>query len=619
MNEMRAVEQREGYLPIEDHGLIGDGRTCALVARDGAISWMCLPRFDRHAFFARLLDRENGGCFLLAPEDLQESRQYYIEDTGVLVTEMRGAGGTVAVTDALLLREDARLEEAELAARGELLRCARVLDGQVRLRVHLDPRGGAGASRRGDKLRVGWAEIPALPLYLLSSQPLEGLETSVTLQEGQELWLLLRWNADAGSTEKIDPQRLLQNTVRAWRQWASKITYGGPQERLVRRSALTLKLLGHSKSGAIMAASCSSLPEAPGGERNWDYRYVWLRDAALSVLALRGVGLGFESDKFLTWVVRVLDKDKPRVLYDLDGSLPKAEYIDQRYKGYRESAPVRWGNAAADQPQNDMYGEILDCAYRWAERKGSLDDKLWQQLTKLVETARQVYDQPDHGIWEVRSPPDHPYTYSVGMCQVALDRAARIAARLGLPADAELWAAQASELRHRILTEAWDEKQQSITEHLGPDGGLDSSVLALPLRRVFPANHPRMVATTRAVADRLSAGGGLLYRYLPKESPDGLAGEEGAFLICSFWLVENLVGQDALDQAGELYESLCARANPLGLLSEQIDAHDGSFLSNFPQALSHVGLISAGVALDQALDGRGSEPSARSRLGSSAR
>jgi alpha,alpha-trehalase len=603
MTTMRPLVWRDGYLPIEDRGLIGDGRTCALVARDGAIVWMCLPRFDRHTFFAAMLDRGKAGTFLLAPEDLQESRQYYLEDTGVLVTEMRCATGTVAVTDALLLREDAQLQEAKDAARGELLRCVRVLEGQVRLQVRLRPCFGGGARRHGEGWRIGWAEIPGLPVSLRCSHPLDGLETSVPLRQGEQLWLLLRWSPDAGGTGQVDAQGLLKGTVQAWRRWVSMITYEGPQARLVRRSALTLKLLGHSKSGAITAAGCSSLPETLGGERNWDYRYVWLRDAALSVFALRHIGLGTEAHNFLTWVVRTLDKDQPRVLYDLDGNLPKVEQIDERYQGYRGSVPVRWGNAAADQPQHDMYGEIIDCAYQWANRGGSIDDKLWGQLTGLVETARQVYDRPDHGIWEVRSPPEHPFTYSVGMCQVALDRGAQLAARQELPGDAELWAAQAARLSQRILSQAWDEKQQALTEQLGPGGGLDASVLALPLRRVLPANHPKMIATTRAVAERLRAGNGLLYRYLPAESHDDLAGEEGAFLICSFWLVENLVAQEALEWAGELYEGLCARANPLGLLPEQIDPRDGSFLSNFPQALSHVGLISAGVALDRALGG----------------
>jgi alpha,alpha-trehalase len=613
VNEMRPLRRLDGYLPIEDHGLIGDGCTCALVGRDGAISWMCLPRFNSDSLFCALFDHEHGGDFLVAPEELQTSRQWYLDDTGVLVTEMQGASGSVVVTDTFTLRDDALLKEARTATHGELLRHVRVLDGQVRLQVRVRPRGGAEVSRHGQHLQLRCPRLPDVDLHLFASRPLDGLETTVPLRQGEELWLLLRWLPDADPAERIDPRRLLGDTERRWRGWATHIVYDGPQEELVRRSAITLKLLGYAETGAIVAAATSSLPEAIGGVRNWDYRYSWVRDAAFSVFALRRVGLSLEGDRFLDWVLDTLEREgEPRVLYDLDGRLPAAERVDEALKGYRCSAPVRWGNAAADQVQHDVYGEILDCAFQRAARGGAVDENRWKRLSALVERARTVYDQPDQGIWEIRSSCHYPFTYSVAMCQVALDRAARLAMHLDLPGDADLWAAEASYLSHRILTDAWDDKQEALTGLLGPDGGLDASVLALPLRRVIPANHPQMLATTRAIAERLGAGKGLLYRYLPEESPDGLPGDEGAFLICSFWLVENLLGQARVDLAGELYDSLCARAKPLGLLPEQIDPVDGSFWGNYPLALSHVGLISAGVALDRVLGGGHPELTTRS-------
>ena len=595
------VLRRDGYLPIEAHGLIGDGRGCALVGRDGGISWMSVPRFDSPPLFCGLLDRHRGGEFVTAPEQLRESRQYYLPDTAVLVTEMRGPTGLVELTDGFTVRSGADLTDDTPAARGELLRCVRVLQGWARLRISLRPRGGTDIDRHGGGWRLR-TQVPDLELHLLSGRPLDGLETTLRVEAGEELWLLLRWEHGARKIRQVDPRPLLDETAAAWRRWSARISYEGPQAELVRRSALTLKLLDHVENGAIVAAATSSLPESIGGVRNWDYRYTWIRDAAFSVFALRRIGLTAEADSFLGWVLDAIEgAGKPRVLYDLDGREPPPERADHDLEGYRRSAPVRWGNAAAEQVQHDVYGEILDCAFQWAARGGRVDAALWTHLVELTKTAGAVWTTPDQGIWEVRSP-GRPFTYSVAMCQVALDRAARLATRLHLPGDPAAWAAKAAAVRERILHEAWDENRQSLTEQLG-GGGLDASVLALPLRRVLPADDPRMVATATAVADRLGAGNGLLFRYIPEESPDGLPGHEGAFLLCSFWLVDNLLGQGRVDEAGQLYESLCARANLLGLLPEQVDPSDGAFLGNFPQAFSHVGVISSGVALTRALHG----------------
>src|SRR5262249_14809082 len=337
-----------------------------------------------------------------------------------------------------------------------------------------------------------------------------------------------------------------------------------------------------------------------GGVRNWDYRYTWIRDASFSVYALRRIGFEEEARAFLGWVLDTFEHGSaPKIMYDVEGGAVPDEFVDAELEGYRRSAPVRWGKGAADQRQHDVYGEVLDCAYQWFRGGGRLEEHLWTRLASLADLAADAWRLPDQGIWEVRSE-GRVFTYSAGLCQVALDRAARLAEQLDLPGPVPKGRNAAEELRQRVL-ESWDEGAQTLSEHLEGGGGLDASLLALPLRRVVPAEHPRMVATTAAVAERLSAGGGLLYRYLHEESPDGIPGDEGAFLLCSFWLVENLARQRQLDKAAELYASLCARASNTGLLPEQIDPSSGEFSGNFPQAFSHIGVISAGVTLARAL------------------
>jgi len=318
------------------------------------------------------------------------------------------------------------------------------------------------------------------------------------------------------------------------------------------------------------------------------------------VYALRRIGLTGESESFLSWVLRACVNDgRPHILYTLDGTRPDPERVDEDLEGYRRSAPVRWGNAAADQVQHDVYGEILDCAWQWVRGGGAVDARRWARLADLGEAARRHWRTPDHGIWEIREA-GRPFTYSVAMCQVAADRLARIAAATGRAAAQRRWGGLATTIRAALLTEAYDRDAGHLTEHLGQPGTLDASLLALPLRRVIDADDPRMTATVDAVVRRLGAGGDLLYRYLPHESPDGLAGEEGAFLLCSFWWVDNLAKTGRVDEARERFDRLCARANHVGLLPEQIDPATGLFLGNFPQAFSHIGLISSAVNLARA-------------------
>jgi GH15 family glucan-1,4-alpha-glucosidase len=596
------VSRRDGYLALEDMGLIGDGTTSALVALDGSVEWLCLPRFDSEPLFCGLLDTTRGGRFTLAPEVITEARQRYVPDTAVLVTEMRSPTGALAVTDALGLRLSADLSDDAPAGRQELIRSAVVLDGSVRVRVQIEPRGGASAQPAAGGMSVDAWRRPDLDLHVRSNRTLDGLSSVHELHAGERLNVVLSWGG-AHRHHRFDEDTVVAATADSWRRWMQGFAYEGSEEPLVRRAALTLKLCDDWSNGALIAAPTSSLPAPVGGVRNWDYRYTWIRDASFSVYALRRIGFGLEAGAFLGWVLDTFEHGSaPKIMYDLHGGPVPDEVVDGELEGYRRSAPVRWGNGAADQRQHDVYGEVLDCAYQWVRGGGPLDQHLWDRLAALADLAADAWRLPDQGIWEVRSE-GRVFTYSAGLCQVALDRAARLAELLDVRGTVSTWRRAAAELRDTILEGSWDEDAQTLSEHIDGGGGLDASLLALPLRRVVSAQHPRMVATTTAIAERLSAGNGLLYRYLHEDSPDGLPGDEGAFVLCSFWLVENLARQGQLDKASELYASLCARASTLGLLPEQIDPSSGEFCGNFPQAFSHIGVISAGVTLDRASRG----------------
>ena len=593
----------DGYLPLERHGLIGDGATCALVAADGAIAWMCLPRFDSEAIFCSLLDRRRGGSFVVAPVDVHSARQWYVRDTGVLVTEMRSSTGVMRVVDALVLRRGADLTENVAHGRRELVRHVDVLSGDVELDVICEPRSGATTTSVGGGLGIRWARDPDLDVHLAADRPLDGLRSTFTMSHGEHMRLTLRWGEHATDRRRprTDP---IEATVDAWRRWTDLLSYDGPRPALVRRSAITLKLLDHSESGALIAAATSSLPEEIGGVRNWDYRFAWVRDAAYAVHAFRRVGLLSDAFAFLTWVLDSVERaGHAAVLYDIDGNVLGPEREDTDLEGYRCSAPVRWGNGASGQMQNDAYGEIIDCAWQWSRASGrAFPLDLWERLRPLVDRAAEVWDTPDHGIWEIRSD-GRLFTYSVAMCEVALHRGAQLAREHGLPCDADRWEKLAARLVEEILDRAWDDELGSLTESFGGPGVVDASLLALPLRHAVPARHPKMVATVETVRRMLGAGEGLLYRYDPEVSDDGLPGHEGAFLLCTNWLIDNLTLQGRIDEATELFESLCSRAGPLGLLPEQIDPATGAFLGNYPQAFSHVGVIANGVLLSR--HGRG--------------
>lgn len=601
--DARPVERRDGYLPIEDHAIIGDGASAALVGRDGTIDWLCAPRFDAPPLFASLLDARIGGRFAIELERLAKG-QRYLDGTPILVTELRAPTGAVEITDALTLRKGADLTEDVSASRGELVRKVRVVEGEVTLRTRLEPFGGAEWAPHGNSAQLSVHRQPQLELHVAGSLPLGEREQLITLGHGDERFVILRWGGGSLRGRTAEPDALLEQTAEAWRRWMGRLRYAGQYAGHVHRSAITLKALDFFETGASVAAVTSSLPAPIGGVRNWDYRYTWIRDASFTSYALRRINYPRESWYFLAWALGASETaDRPLVLYDVSGQPPPPEREDEELDGYRGSQPVRWGNAAAGQRQHDILGEILDCAWLWFRGGGSIDSPLWDGLCNFIEAAAREWRQPDQGIWEVRSA-GRPFTYSAALCHVALDRGARLSEALDLPGEPDRWRREAARIREAILEGAWSNEHGAITEHLDGTGGLDASLLSLPLRRVVPFDHPRMVATVEAIRRQLDTGGGLLHRYQRTESPDGLPGREGAFLLVSFWLVDNLVGQGRLEEAVELFESLCDRTNSVGLLPEQIDPSDGGFLGNFPQAFSHIGLISSAVNIARAQERR---------------
>ncbi len=602
--EFRPLEYADGYLPIEDYGLIGDSATAALVGRDGTVAWLCIPRFDKAPIFCSLLDRERGGAFRIDAGPVIGARHRYLGDSSILITELKVASGVLRITDLMPLRNDADLATKGLVTTGELLRCAEVVQGEVTFSAHVSIRGGLEAERESAEMRLGSKRYPDLDLKLEASRELDGAGGSWSLGKGESVSFCLRWNGGSGASSVDAPVAAVTNTIDGWLDWMSAFDYNGPRSSLVRRSAITIKLLDNVQNGALIAAPTTSLPEQIGGERNWDYRYVWIRDASFAVYALRRLGFHHEAWQFLQWVLKQARQSNLNLMYTLDGETDIHEALDAELSGYRHSKPVRWGNGASSQTQHDMYGEVVDCAFQWATHGGMLSEQLWSVLRRFVDRAAAVWDQPDQGIWEVRTK-GRVQTYSAGICQVALNRGVQLARKFGYEGDVERWDKTAKQISETILSQAWNEGGQYLAQGLGGHGHLDAAVLGLPIRRVIDANHPRMVATVKAINEQLSADNELIYRYMPEKSPDGLHGGEGAFFLCSFWMVDNLTLQGRLQEAMDRYDRLCGRANALGLLPEEIDPTSGRFLGNYPQAFSHLGLISSGFNLGRAIREKG--------------
>jgi GH15 family glucan-1,4-alpha-glucosidase len=605
------------YPNISDHGLIGDLQTAALVATDGTVDWFCCPRFDSPSVFASLLDADKGGYFRIAPDhDGCVTRQLYFPDTAILITRFMTPDGVGEVTDFMPIAGDKPTD------RHRLVRLMRVVRGSMRFVMDVKPRFDYG--RMPHKLEVSdegavfHADGLQLTLHSVgprgaSSEELgvtiervgDDLRLQRTLREGESTGVVLE--TMGGKPRRIptgELDRLARDTSRYWRAWVGRSTYTGRWREIVSRSAMTLKLMTYAPSGALVAAPTTGLPEQTGGERNWDYRYTWIRDASFSVYALLGLGYQEEAAAFGVWVRdRVLEHrsehGRPlKIMYRVDGSSDLVEESLDHFEGWRGSRPVRIGNGAADQLQLDIYGEAMDAFYH-ADSQGLQAGNIgWGAITDMIEWVCEHWDQPDEGIWETRGG-QQDFTYGRFQCWVALDRAIRLAQERGRPADVARWRDERNRIYEQIYERGWNPKRKAFVQHYRTEV-LDSSLLLMPLMGFVAPQDPQWLQTLDAMNKELVSDS-LVYRYNPGASPDGLAGGEGTFSLCTFWYVDALARAGRLDEAQLVFEKMHTYANHLGLYSEEIGL-TGEQLGNFPQAFSHLSLINAAINLDYQLD-----------------
>jgi GH15 family glucan-1,4-alpha-glucosidase len=587
----------EGYAPLRDYAALGDGRTVALVARDGSIDWLPLPELDSPTVFAAIVDCERGGLFALAPELPYRSERRYLPGTNVLETTFVTEGGAVRVTDALTL------PDSGLTPYRELQRSIDGLSGSVPMRWRIEPRFGyAGwpielSSRDG--VLIASAGSDALAVCSFAAGEAVAAEESIAgrfeTSEGSSALLALSF---AHREPLLFPSRdefavRLEATCASWRRWADGRAYQGPWRDAVIRSALALKLLVYAPSGAVAAAATASLPEVIGGERNWDYRYSWIRDSAFTIEAFLQLGCPAEARAYFWWLMHATQLTHPRlrVLYRLDGGTGVGER-ELPLAGYRDSRPVNIGNAAAEQLQLDTYGELMQAVWLYTSAGNRLDRDLARRFAAIADFVCASWRQSDSGIWEVRSAPTQ-FTQSKMLCAVALDRAVQLAERGILPAkNTARWRNESMAIRTFIDTHCWSNNKQSYVRSAGGDE-LDASVLLAVVHEYSAGSDERMRNTVAAIGREL-ADGPHVRRYTGE---DGLSGAEGAFLACSFWLAEARARTGCVEAAAQLMEELLELANDVGLYSEEIDPKTGEFLGNMPQALSHLALISAASAI----------------------
>jgi GH15 family glucan-1,4-alpha-glucosidase len=607
----------ERYPEISDHGLIGDLQTSALVSTDGTVDWFCCPRFDSPSVFASLLDAERGGYCRIAPDASDYvSRQLYFPDTAMLITRFMTEDGVGEVTDFMPVAGTRPTD------RHRLVRLLRTVRGTMRFVMEVRPRFDYG--RAPHKLEItddGFVfhsdgmELTLNPVgertVSLGDQGLtverlgDDIRITRTLREGETGGVVME--SMGGPPRRIPPAELKQlsdDTAAFWRGWVGHSTYRGRWREMVARSAMTLKLMTYAPSGALVAAPTAGLPELTGGERNWDYRFTWIRDASFSVYALLGLGYVEEAAGFGRWLRDRVEESKDqgahplKIMYRVDGSSDLSEETLDHFEGWRGSRPVRIGNGAADQLQLDIYGEAMDAIHHADSRGLGPAHEGWMDLIRIIDWVCEHWDQPEEGIWETRGG-RKDFTYGRFQCWVALDRMIRLAARHGRPGNVSRWMAERDKIYHQIMTRGWHPQKGAFTQHYDTDV-LDASLLLMPLMGFVTPTDPLWLSTLKAMDSELVSDS-LVYRYNPSASPDGLQGHEGTFSLCTFFYVDALARAGRLTEAELTLQKMHTYANHLGLYSEEIGL-TGEQLGNFPQAFSHLALINASINLDSQLD-----------------
>jgi len=586
---------------ISDYGVIGDCRAIALISRQGAIDWLCWPRFDSPSIFAALLDKEKGGSWSIAPATPFQVERSYIRDSNVLETRFVCPGGKATLTDLMTVASE-EFKRSALVPDHEIVRQLACTEGEIEVRVNFHPRTDYGLKPvrihdlgpLGLRMNVGRGAY-----WLHSSRPLkieaDRAVATFALKRGDLLQFSFTYAQESPAVLPALGQNVhaaIKRSVSWWQQWTAKATYQGPYREAVTRSAMVLKMLTYAPSGAIMAAATTSLPERIGDDLNWDYRYCWLRDASLTVRALLGLGYIEETEGFLTWLLHATRLTQPelKILYTVFGQLAPHERELTHLRGYHGSVPVRIGNGARKQLQLDVYGEVIDASAQYGQSNGGLDRSTQKVLIGFGKYVAKNWDRPDEGIWEPRSGKRNN-THSRLLCWTALDRLLAMDEKgilQGVPRD--WFTRERDRIREQIHRRAWNDELKSYVDVLDSDG-MDATLLRIPWYGFEEADSPRMTSTYRKVCERLGAGNGLLFRY--HREP-----REGAFGICGFWAVEYLaLGGGTLKEAHRQFESLLKFGNDLGLFAEEIDPVSGEALGNFPQAFTHIGLISAALTL----------------------
>jgi GH15 family glucan-1,4-alpha-glucosidase len=599
--------------PIADYGLLADCNSAALVARDGSIDWLCLPRYDSDAIFARILDPD-AGHWSIRPAGRYTVERRYLPGTLVLETTFTTEDGIVRLVDAMGFAPGQRGHELGYDAPHEVLRGVTGVSGRVELALELAPRPEYGLVRPLIRLEDDGARtFGSQPLSIRSPVPLEvedaTMRATFTVGEGEQLGFSMLWTSGelrerpvACTAERVAGR--IEDTVEGWRSWeAEHDIYDGPHRDLVRHSARVLKGLTYRPTGAIVAAPTASLPETVGGERNWDYRFSWIRDSSLTLEALYIGACTDEAEEFVSFMTSSAggraDERSLQIMYGIGGEHDLSERELGHLRGWRDSRPVRVGNGAWNQTQLDVYGELLNALWVYRERLGELHPEIRAFVADLADTAARRWREKDSGIWEMRGEPRHHLSSKV-LGWTALDRAVKLSPYLGEHAKPDEWAAERDAIREAIVERGWSEAKQAYAQSFDADE-LDGAALLMPIYGFLPATDERMRSTIEAIARELSEAG-LILRYRNQEgpNPDGLTGEEGTFVICSFWLVSCLAKAGEVERAEALFDQLAGYVNDVGLLGEEIDTANGEQLGNFPQAYSHIGLITAAYEIDKA-------------------